>query len=275
MTSTASQYMGANAPAPAAVEWDGRRYAANTAHHRAHDGRFLAPLRLRGDETVLDIGCGSGDFTRTVAGLVPDGHVVGIDPQPSMLDLASGDALPNQSFRRLAAQDIGVAFDASSFDVVISRATLHWVPAADHPSVLAGAARVLRPSGTLRLEMGGAGNIVRTQALLDEISGSLGGPIAPWCFHDAGGYLDLLDEAGFVVDDGDVITVAQRRSFDREGFDGWLDSQVILAYDSGLSADGRVELRRRVAERAEEFRRPDGSYDQTYVRLEVLAQRPG
>ncbi|MDQ2679233.1 MAG: class I SAM-dependent methyltransferase, partial [Actinomycetota bacterium] len=111
-------------------EWDGARYAQNTAHHRAHDDRFLAPLALRGDERVVDVGCGSGDLTAKVAALVPDGHVVGVDPQPSMIELARSVAAANQTFALLAAQDLaapGSPLEPSSADVVYSRATLHWV----------------------------------------------------------------------------------------------------------------------------------------------------
>ena len=42
----------------------------------------------RSTDRVLDVGCGSGDFTAKVAALVPDGHVVGLEPQPSMVDEA-------------------------------------------------------------------------------------------------------------------------------------------------------------------------------------------
>src|SRR5437763_7756475 len=66
-------------------EWDGELYAANTGHHRRYDDAFLATLPLRTTDRVLDIGCGSGDFTATVAALVPDGHVVGLEPQPSLI----------------------------------------------------------------------------------------------------------------------------------------------------------------------------------------------
>ena len=255
-------------------EWDGASYAANTAHHRAHDDRFLAPLALRGDEDIVDVGCGSGDLTAKIAALVPDGHVLGLDAQPSMLDEARVVARPNQSFVLAAAQDLASAAAPESADVVLSRATLHWVPAEDQAVVLAGMAAVLRPGGRVRIECGGAGNVAGIQGLLDDVSSSVGGPTDPWCFADAGWYLERLEAAGFRVADNDVVTVAQRRPFDRAGLEAWIDSQAAMAYEVGMTAEQRSEFRAGVAARIDEMRRSDGSYDLTYVRLEAFAHRP-
>src|SRR4051812_6350078 len=82
--------------------WDGGLYAENTAHHRRYDDRFLATLPLAPADRVLDLGCGAGDLTAKVAALVPDGHVVGVDPQPSLLAEAATRAAANQSFVRAA-----------------------------------------------------------------------------------------------------------------------------------------------------------------------------
>ncbi len=257
--------------------WDGASYAANTSHHRLHDDRFVAALALRGDERILDVGCGSGDLTAKLAALVPDGEVVGLDPQPSLLEQAERVARPNQRFVQGAAQTMDAAVaglgDDRPFDVVLSRAALHWVPLRDHPSVLAAAHSVLAPGGRLRLEMGGHGNIATTMARLDRWSAPLGGPVEPWCFADAGTYLGLLERAGFVVEPNDVLTVAQRRAFDRDGLIGWFTSQVEQAYTHTMSADSAATFHDTAVAGIDELRHWDGTYDQTYVRLEVLAQR--
>jgi ubiquinone/menaquinone biosynthesis C-methylase UbiE len=258
-------------------EWDGAAYAANTAHHRVHDDRFLAPLALRGDEHVLDIGCGSGDFTARVAALVPRGRVVGVDPQRSLLEEAERVAGPNQEFVQGTAQglvDHPVLATERGFDVVISRAALHWVPKADHPAVLAAAHSLLAPGGRLRLEFGGHGNIAPTMAALDEWSAALGGPRSPWYFPGPGEYLGLLERAGFEVEPNDVLTVAQRRPFDHDGLWGWFSSQVEQAYTHTMAPDAAAELRSTVQANLDVFCHWDGTYDQTYVRLEASARRP-
>lgn len=262
-------------------EWDGASYAANTAHHRRYDAEFLAGIDdLPPTARILDIGCGSGDFTIKLADLVPHGHVVGLDPQPSMLAQARAVARPNQSFVLGAAQDLaslithGEPALTGPFDAVVSRAVLQWVPLADHPGVLAAAAGMLRPGGLLRLEAGGGDNIATVVAILNEISERYGGPRSPWTFPPAGRYLDLLLGAGFSVDHGWVRLVAQRRLFTRDELIGWLTSQCLHAYEHTMPPRWRPAFRAEALASIDRLRHADGTYDRTYVRLDVRAHTP-
>jgi trans-aconitate methyltransferase len=261
-------------------DWQGASYAENTDHHRRFDEWFLADLPLRPTDSVLDIGCGSGDFTRVLAARVPDGHVVGVDAQPSMIDEARRVAAPNQSFAVSPAQTMAAAApvaDGAPYDLVVSRAALHWVPAADHPAVLAQAFDLLAPGGWLRIDAGGGDNVARLAAWLDPMSARYGGPATPWTFFGAGAYLALLEAAGFDVSTevgGWVRTTAQHRPFDRASIVGWLTSQCVAAYQAGMAAEHREAFAAEVLERVDEFRLPDGTYDQIFVRLDVLARRP-
>jgi trans-aconitate methyltransferase len=258
-------------------DWDSS-YAANTGHHRVYDADYLATTPLSPTDRVLDLGCGSGDFTRVVADLIPDGHVVGLDPQPALLAEARRRAGANQSFVEGPVQHLGRLFpDGQIFDGVMSRAAMQWVPMADHAGYLAEAHRLLRPGGWFRLEMGGAGNIRTLAVWIERISLAHDGPPAPWSFPDAGTYLDLLETAGFAVDDATgagVRTVAQRRSFDRESLLGWLHSQCYQGFEIGMPPDAHAGFRAEVESRLDELRRDDGTFDQTYVRLHALARRP-
>ena len=92
--------------------WDAS-YAANTGHHRVYDELYLATTPLSPADRVLDLGCGSGDFTRIVADRVPDGEVVGLDPQPALLAEARACAGPNQSFVEAPVQHLAVALAGS------------------------------------------------------------------------------------------------------------------------------------------------------------------
>jgi trans-aconitate methyltransferase len=253
-------------------EWDAETYAANRSHHQVHDEAFLGTLPLQPTDRLLDIGCGSGELTTVVAGIVPDGHVVGLDGSPSMIDAASAKGAPNQSFVLGPAQRLGQLLAGQEFDGIYSRAALHWVPRTDWPGVLRAAREVLAPEGWLRIECGGGDNVAAPQQLLDDISASLGGPVAPWNFLPAGGALDLLEESGFALGDDDwVRTVAQRRAFDRDGVLGWLRSQCEQAYLIGLPAEQHDAFRAAMTERLDELRRDDGTYDVTFVRLDLLA----
>lgn len=265
-------------PDPWLPDWDGSRYAANTGHHRAHDAWFLERFPVARTDVVLDLGCGSGDFSRTVADLVPAGHLTGVDAQASMLDQARAVAGPNQDFVRAAVQQLDDVFGPdrdAAFDVVFSRSVLHWVPAADHPAVLAAAFRLLRPGGFLRIECGGGGNVPAVVATFDRVSATFGGPSSPWSFLDAGTWLERLEAAGFELgDDGYVRTEAQRRAFTRASLHGWVHSQAIEAYASGIEPARRAAFAAAIDEALDDLRRHDGSYDQTYVRLDLLVRKP-
>lgn len=256
-------------------DWDAAYYAANTAHHRAFDEWFLAEMPLRDDLRLVDLGCGSGDFTRSLARLVPRGEVVGVDPQAEFVRLAGESAGPNQRFVVGRAQDLAAALGGERFDGVVSRAALQWAPCVDQPGIAAQVRASIVPGGFYRLEMGGAENIARVVSLLDDVSARLGGPPSPWCFPGAGHTMQLLEDAGFDLARGHVRTVAQRRPFTRRTLTSWLTSQVFLAYDPGLDTGRRQRLRQDAMDRLDELRHSDGSFDQIFVRLDVLAHVPG
>ncbi|MGN6331071.1 MAG: class I SAM-dependent methyltransferase [Motilibacteraceae bacterium] len=263
--------------AAARTRWDGRLYAENTAHHRTNDANVLAELHPPVDGTVLDVGCGVGDLTERLTELVPQGRVLGVDADPSMVEQAARRARPGLAFAVAPVQDLSVVADDASVDLVVSTACLHWVPAADQPVAVAELARVLRPGAALRIDMGGAGQIAATRELLDAVSESLGGPASPWFFPTPEEYCGLLAQAGFDVESARVRLLRQRRPVpDESAVLGWLRSQVLIAYTARMDADVAAAFTAEVERRAvEELRREDGTYDQDYVRLDVLATRSG
>ncbi|MGA9098807.1 MAG: methyltransferase domain-containing protein [Methanotrichaceae archaeon] len=118
---------------------------------------LISKLDLRGDERILDIGCGDGKITSGIASLVPNGSVLGIDISQGMIEFAK-DKYTRDKCRNLSFQLV----DASSldykeeFDLVVSFACLHWIK--DHLSVLRGVRRSLKPGGKIIFQCGGSGN---------------------------------------------------------------------------------------------------------------------
>jgi ubiquinone/menaquinone biosynthesis C-methylase UbiE len=114
---------------------------------RVFDG-LVALSGARPGDQVLDIGCGTGYFTRRAARAVgPDGHALGIDPSRPVIDFATRRAPANCTFQTAGAQALPRA-DGSS-DVVISSLAIHHVPPGDRPLALREMRRVLRPGGRL------------------------------------------------------------------------------------------------------------------------------
>ena len=63
----------------AAAPWDAADYAQHSSLQEAMAGEVMALLNLRGNERVLDVGCGDGRLTARIAERLPDGDVLGVD----------------------------------------------------------------------------------------------------------------------------------------------------------------------------------------------------
>src|SRR3954469_17152868 len=75
--------------------WDGAAYDRLSTPMEQLGREVMERLELRGDETILDAGCGSGRLTQLLIERVPDGRVIGVDASASMIDAARerlGDA---------------------------------------------------------------------------------------------------------------------------------------------------------------------------------------
>jgi trans-aconitate 2-methyltransferase len=258
-----------------AAQWDASLYAANTAHHRRHDGDVLHGVALRPRARVLDLGCGVGDFTARLAELAPSGRILGVDANPDMIAIArQRNSAAHARFEVCRAQDLDLIAQPGEYDVVVSVAMLHWVEANDHPRVLAQVRRALRRGGVFRAHFGGHGQIAAVRQLLDDESRRHGGSPSWWYFPTPEQYGPLLAAAGLRPDHGGwVRLVQQRRELpDATAFLGWLRSQILVGYDAVVPADRIRGFRHAAEERAlAELRRPDGRFDQDYIRLDVLA----
>jgi arsenite methyltransferase len=119
---------------------------------------LLTDLQLRGDERLLDLGCGRGAVLLTAAKLLPRGRAVGIDLWRQEQTSNSREAtLRNASLEGVSERvDVETAdmtrlpFADASFDVVVSSLAIHNIRGAERRrSAILEAARVLRPGGRL------------------------------------------------------------------------------------------------------------------------------
>src|SRR5215218_4743124 len=73
---------------PEAREWDASAYGTLNAPMNERGNDAVARLDLRGDETVLDAGCGTGEVTATLLERLPRGRAIALDGSTAMLDAA-------------------------------------------------------------------------------------------------------------------------------------------------------------------------------------------
>jgi ubiquinone/menaquinone biosynthesis C-methylase UbiE len=117
---------------------------------RRHVFRQLAAASGAGPgDRVLDIGCGTGYFTRVMAKTVaPHGTAQGVDPSSEAIAQAKTlTRLTNCTF----SDGLAEALDSpdGSYDVVVSSLTIHHLPETLRPRAVGEMFRVLRPGGSV------------------------------------------------------------------------------------------------------------------------------
>jgi trans-aconitate methyltransferase len=255
--------------------WNAEEYADRCGtSHRAFDDWFLRRHPVRPGDDIVDLGCGTGEFTAHLARLADPGTVTGIDADSAMVDVARRLEGGNLRILLGRAEEADALVPPASVDLVVSRAVLHWLPAAALPRVFAAAFAILRPGGWFHAECGGMGQAPPLIELLDALAREHGLPEWPGYPHTALVF-EQLEQAGFVIPEEGVRTVAQRRSFTREGALGYLTAGALNAVLRHVPDEaGRQRILQEAASRVEALRRFDGSFDATFVRLELLVQRP-
>jgi trans-aconitate 2-methyltransferase len=152
------------------LEWDSAEYEAVSAPQTSWGVNlfelFLKRRGLRGDETVMDAGCGTGKVTELLLQHVPDGTVLAVDASESMVR-AARERFAGYPQVMLVHEDLLRLEVEEPVDVIFSTATFHWIK--DHDSLFRRLARALRPGGQLVAQCGGAGNIARVTRATEEV----------------------------------------------------------------------------------------------------------
>jgi trans-aconitate 2-methyltransferase len=255
-------------------EFDGKKYEQASTHQKEWGERLIAELDLRGDERVLDLGCGDGVLTARLAGLLPRGEVVGIDASQGMIEAALPKAQANLSFRLL---DINTLDFNKEFDVIFSNATLHWV--IDHEALLAKVRRALRPGGRVRFNFAGESNcanffkVVRAAMALPDYAEDFATFVWPWYMPSVAAYTAVAEASG--LKDIKVWGENADRFFpDVEAMIKWVDQPSLVPLLAHLPEKKRSPFRDLVVEKMiKATRQDDGRCFETFRRINFLAHR--
>jgi trans-aconitate methyltransferase len=246
--------------------WDPSLYERKHAFVYAYGQDLVPLLDPRPGERILDLGCGTGHLTDSIA--KTGATVVGLDRSSEMVAAARRN-FPGLTFVEGDATDF--RFD-EPFDAVFSNATLHWVP--DAEGVARCVAAALRPGGRFVAEFGGRGNVRRVVAALQRAATDVAGVSLrnPWYFPSVGEYAGLLERHGLEVR---TALLFDRPTALQDGSAGMRDWLAMFA--GPVLAVIPAYYRDHVVSRTEELLRPKlfrgGTWSVDYRRLRVLAVR--
>jgi trans-aconitate 2-methyltransferase len=179
-------------------DWDAATYQRVSVPHEGWARSILERLSPRGDETVLDAGCGSGRVTEMLIEALPDGRVIAVDGSPSMVEKVREVLRPQDE---ALVSDLTRLEIEPPVDAVFSSAVFHWI--LDHDLLFERIAAALVPGGRLAAQCGGAGNIDRLRDVTREVSARppyaehLEGVPEPWYYADAEETEARLTASGF------------------------------------------------------------------------------
>ena len=219
---------------------------------------LLARVDAVDSGVVVDLGCGEGELTASLARRWPDARVTGVDSSPAMLAAAAAHAVPGRvSF---VPGDLETWDPEGPVDVLVSNAALQWVP--EHRRRVVEWAGALTPGGWLGFQVPG-NHAAPTHALLaalcrDRRWADRVGDLAPStsAVDDPAGYLGVLESAGLRAEAWETTYLHVLRGPD--AVLGWVRGSVLrpvlarLGDDAGTFESTYAEtLRQAYPERAD------------------------
>jgi len=180
--------------------WDPERYLV---YYDERSRPFVELVRRIGatrPASVVDLGCGPGNLTVLLEQRWPDAVVTGVDSSPEMVEAARSDLVDARA--DFVVEDVRTWRPTEPVDVLISNATLQWVP--DHLDLLPRLVEQVRPGGWFAFQVPGnfdepSHTIRRELAAREPYAEHTAGAAAPDAFGPEV-YLDTLSALGCSVD---------------------------------------------------------------------------
>jgi trans-aconitate 2-methyltransferase len=255
-------------------EFNGEQYKKASSHQKEWGNKIIAEFHLKGNERILDLGCGDGNLTSQLAELVPDGFVLGIDGSVGMIEEANKIRKSNLSF---LLKDINKLDFNNEFDLIFSNATLHWVK--NHNRLLQSTFDCLRPDGLLRFNFGAEGNcyhfikVARIAMSHPQFSRYFLNFEWPWFMPAVDEYEALVRQ--FPFRDIQVWGEVADRCFpDSQSITLWIDQPSIVPLLECIDKSDKQAFRDFVVEKMlEDTRQIDERYFETFRRVNLSARK--
>jgi trans-aconitate 2-methyltransferase len=178
--------------------WDPDRYLTYADERGRPFVELLARVAAAAPTEVVDLGCGPGNLTGLLVERWPDAHVVGLDSSPEMIAAAQALGQPVS----YAVADLRDWRPERPVDVLVSNATLQWVP--DHLELLPSLVAALAPGGWFAFQVPGnfeePSHTIRAELAAEAPYAEHTANVATPSSHDPAAYYDALTADGCSVD---------------------------------------------------------------------------
>jgi trans-aconitate 2-methyltransferase len=179
--------------------WDPERYLTYADERGRPFVELVARVGAEAPASVVDLGCGPGNLTALLRDRWPEADIRGLDSSPEMIERAR-DVDPTITFE---VADLRTwTADGDPVDVLVSNATLQWVPG--HLDLLPALADRLRPGGWLAFQVPGnfeePSHTIRRDLVAEQPYAAHTCGVAVPSSHDPAVYLERLTASGCIVD---------------------------------------------------------------------------
>lgn len=258
----------------AIFEFDGEKYKNSSSHQKEWGIALISQLPLKGNEMILDLGCGDGVLTEKLSGLIPNGKVRGIDSSIGMIQTARKIKRVNLEFIQM---DINTMDYKNEFDIIYSNAALHWVK--NHNRLLEKSYAALKNRGVILWEFGGDGNcsnffnVVRNKIQEDKYVQYFSDFEWPWFMPTKLQYEELISSIGFTAFTVEEINKDKYFS-SSDAIINWIDQPSIVPFLEQVPHELKTSFRDEIIkEMLNRTQQQDGTYFETFRRIKVYAEK--
>ncbi len=257
-----------------AYEFDGKKYEKASIFQQEWGNKLISELNLKGNEDILDLGCGNGLLTANLTRLVPNGNVIGIDASEGMIEVAKKKERSNLRFKLMDLNEF--SFDCQ-FDFIFSNATLHWIK--NHNRLWTNILKILKPNGFVRFNFAADGNclhffkVIREVIAFEEYRKYFSEFQWPWYTPSLDEYEKILKD--FTFSDLNAWEENADSFFpDRESMIRWIDQPNIVPFLKSIPEDKKKLFREIVIEQMiKESLQENGQYFEKFRRINVFAKK--
>ncbi len=182
--------------------WDPDRYLTYADERGRPFVELVSRIGATAPAEVVDLGCGAGNLTGLLAERWPDAHVVGLDSSPEMIAAAQKSAPGLGQSVTYSVADLRDWHPERPVDVLVSNATLQWVPG--HLELLPSLVAAVQPGGWLAFQVPAnfdePSHTIRTELAAESPYAAHAANVAVPSSHDPAVYYDALTAAGCSVD---------------------------------------------------------------------------